>query len=78
MEEICVREAIVIRIKFIFGLLGCKTMRNCVYNETAGKQRSFISFILWDITCNLMKWWVIEGVGCVVSGSDTSCHFVFD
>ena len=35
MEEICVGKGIVTAIKFIFGLFGCKTMNNCVYNKTA-------------------------------------------
>ena len=36
MQGLCVGKGIVI------GTFGCKTMRNCVYNETAENQRSFI------------------------------------
>ena len=50
----CVEEGIVIGMKFIFELFGCKTMCTCLYNKTAEKQRSFSSFVAWNIACKLM------------------------
>ena len=43
MKEICEGKGIVIGIKFIFGLFGCKTVTDSVYNKTAEKQGSFSS-----------------------------------
>ena len=78
MEGIYVGKGIVIGTKSTSGLLGCKTMGNCVYNETAEKQGSFSSFIAWNITCKLMRWKFLGSDDCVVSGSDTSCYSASD
>ena len=61
-----------------FGLFGCKTRDGCVHNETVQKQGSFSSFNACNSTCKLKSQWFIENVGCVVSESNTSSHFVFD
>ena len=55
MAEICVGKGIVVGIKFTFRSFGCKTVGNCVYNETSEKQRSLSSFIIWG-TLHL-NWW---------------------
>ena len=55
MEGICVGKVIVIEIKFIFGLIRCKTMCNCVYSETAEKQEIFNNFIACDIANELTR-----------------------
>ena len=55
MEGMCVGKVIVIGMKIIFGLFGCTTMSNCVYNKTAEKQRSFSSFIACDIAFKLVR-----------------------
>ena len=47
-------------MKFILGLFGCKTMSNGLYNKTAVKQRSFSSFIAWEIACKLKKRLLIQ------------------
>ena len=56
MEEICEEKCIVTGIKCTFGLFGCKTMHNSVYNKTAKKQESFSHLIVKDITHKLMRW----------------------
>ena len=42
MEGICIGEGIVIGIKFVLGLFGCKTRTSFVYNKTAETQGSFM------------------------------------
>ena len=37
----CIRKDIVIGIKFIYGLFGCKTRGSCVHNITAEKLGNF-------------------------------------
>ena len=56
MEGICVGKDVVIGLRFIFALFADKTLGNCVYNCTAEKQRSFSSFIAWDVADKLMSY----------------------
>ena len=55
MKGICVGKGIVIGMKFAGGSFGCETMCNSAYNTTAERQRSFSSFIAWDIACRSMR-----------------------
>ena len=56
MERTCVRKGSVFGMNFIFGIFGIKTMGICVQNKTADKQRSFRSFIAWNIAHKLMTY----------------------
>ena len=78
MKGICIGKGIVIGIDSIFGLFGHKTRSSCIDNKTAEKYGSFSSFIVRHIVYKILREYFIGSVGCVVSGSDTSCHSVFD
>ena len=78
MEQKCTGKVIMLGLNLMFGLFGYKTRGSCVSNKTAEIKGSFNIFSVRKITYELMKWWFIVSVGCVVSGSDTSCNSVFD
>ena len=55
MEGMCIGKGIVIGIKCIFGLFKYKTRGSCVYNKTVEKQGIFSSFIVCNITSELIR-----------------------